>query len=134
MSIASFDDLLQAARAQPEPQRLLFVFAGAELPPDSTPEQRSRFEEGSGGTLVPLMYVDKTPDEIGAFADLLAESREMQCEWSIVFVAAVDGGNGRALTSEEAEVPLLRMIDAIKSGSLGAFIPVDRDGEPVVLQ
>jgi hypothetical protein len=134
MSIASFDDLLQAARAQPEPQRLLFVFAGAELPPDSTPEQRSRFEEGRGGTLVPLMYVDKTPDEIGAFADLLAESREMQCEWSIVFVAAVDGRNGRALTSEEAEVPLLRMIDAIKSGSLGAFIPFDRDGEPVVLQ
>ena len=29
---------------------------------------------------------------------------------------------------------LLRMIDAIKSGSLGAFIPFDRDGEPVVLQ
>ena len=28
MEIASFDDLLHAARAQPEPQRLLFVFAG----------------------------------------------------------------------------------------------------------
>jgi hypothetical protein len=134
MNIASFDDLLQAARAQPEPQRLLFVFAGAELPPDSTREQRSRFEDGRGGTLVPLMYVDKTPDQIGAFADLVAESREMQCEWSIVFVAALDGRDGRALTSEEAEAPLLRMIDAIKAGSLGAFIPFGRDGEPVVLQ
>ena len=134
MDIASFDDLLQAARAQPEPQRLLFVFAGAELPPDGTLEQRRQFEDGRGGTLVPLMYVDKTPDEIGAFADLVAESRELQCEWSIVFVAALDGRNGRALTSEEAEAPLLRMIDAIKVGSLGAFIPFDRDGEPVVLQ
>ena len=28
MNITSFDDLLQAARAQSEPQRLLFVFAG----------------------------------------------------------------------------------------------------------
>jgi hypothetical protein len=134
MDIASFDDLLQAARAQPEPQRLLFVFAGAELPPDSTHEQRRQFESGRGGTLVPLMYVDKTPDEIGVFADLVAESRQMQCEWSIVFVAALDGRNGRVLTSEEAEAPLLRMIDAIKSGSLGAFIPFDRDGEPVMLQ
>lgn len=134
MNIASFDDLLQAARAQPEPQRLLFVFAGAELPPDCTPEQRIQFERGRGGTLVPLMYVDKTPGEIGAFEDLVAESREMQCEWSIVFVAALDGRDGRALTSEEAEAPLLRMVDAIKSGSLGAFIPFGRDGEPVTLQ
>jgi hypothetical protein len=134
MDIASFDDLLQAARAQPEPQRLLFVFAGAELPPDSTRHQRRQFEDGRGGTLVPLMYVDKTPDEIGVFADLVTESREMQCEWSIVFVAALDGHNGRALTSEEAEGPLLRMIDAIKSGSLGAFIPFDRTGAPVLFQ
>ena len=34
MNIASFDDLLVAARQQPEPQRLLFVFAGVELPND----------------------------------------------------------------------------------------------------
>ena len=134
MNITSFDDLLHAARAQAEPQRLLFVFAGAELPPDSTSEQRLQFENGRGGTLVPLMYVDKTPDEIGAFADLVTESREMQCEWSIVFVAALDGRDGRALTSEEVEAPLLRMVDAIKAGSLGAFIPFGRDGEPVVLQ
>ncbi len=134
MDIASFDDLLQAARAQPEPQRLLFVFAGAELPPDSTRDQRRQFEDGRGGTLVPLMYVDKTPDEIGAFADLVAESREMRCEWSIVFVAALDGRDGRAPTSEEAEAPLLRMVDAIKAGSLGAFIPFDRTGAPVLFQ
>ena len=38
MKISSFEDLLQAARQQPEPQRLLFVFADAELPADdSTP-------------------------------------------------------------------------------------------------
>jgi hypothetical protein len=134
MDIASFDDLLQAARAQRQPQRLLFVFAGAELPPDGTAEQRRQFEDGHGGALVPVMCVDKTPDEIGAFADLAAESRAMQCEWSVVFVAAVDGRDGRAVTSAEGEAPLMRMIDAIKAGSLGAFIPFNRDGEPVVLR
>ena len=51
VEISNFDDLLRAARAQPQPQRLLFVFAGAELPDDSTPEQRAAFESGEGGAL-----------------------------------------------------------------------------------
>ena len=36
MEISSFDDLIEAARAQPEPQRLLFVFAAVELPDDAS--------------------------------------------------------------------------------------------------
>ena len=48
VKIRSFDDLMRAARQQPEPQRLLFVFAGAELPDDSSPEQRRRFAAGAG--------------------------------------------------------------------------------------
>jgi hypothetical protein len=69
LNISTFDDLLRAAREQPEPQRLLFVFAGAELPEDSTPEQRRRFAAGAGGALIPLMYVDKTPEELGTFSE-----------------------------------------------------------------
>jgi len=49
MNISDFDDLLCAARGQPEPQRLLFVFANAELPDAATPAQRARFEAGGGG-------------------------------------------------------------------------------------
>ena len=64
MEITSFDDLLHAASAQPEPQRLLFVFAGVELPDDATPAQRERFAAGQGGALVPMMCVDKRPEEI----------------------------------------------------------------------
>lgn len=41
-----FRQLLAAAAAQPEPQRLLFVFAFAELPDHATPEQRERFRSG----------------------------------------------------------------------------------------
>ena len=70
MDISSFDDLLQAARMQPEPQRLLFVFAAVELPDDATPAQRARFEAGQGGALVPLMCVDKTPQELASFEAL----------------------------------------------------------------
>ena len=129
--ISSFEDLLRAARQQAEPQRLLFVFMGAELPEDSTPEQRRRFAAGAGGALVPLMCVDKTPDELSTFATLAEESRASGHEWTIVFVAGLAGQGGRALTHDDAEAPLQRMVDAIKAGSHGSFIPFDRDGNPV---
>ena len=44
-----FRQLLAAAAAQSEPQRLLFVFAVTELPDNATPEQRERFQSGRGG-------------------------------------------------------------------------------------
>jgi hypothetical protein len=131
LSISSFDDLLRAARQRPEPQRLLFVFMSAELPEDSTPEQRERFAAGVGGTLVPLMCVDKASHELTTFAALAEESRASAPEWAMVFVACLAGQVGRAVTHDDAEAPLQRMVDAIKAGSHGSFIPFDRDGQPV---
>ena len=133
MDISNFDDLLRAARTQPEPQRLLFVFAEAALPDDSTPEQRARFEAGQGGALTPLMSVDKSPEELGTFAALVEEARQFGPDWAIVFVASLSGRDGRAPTSKEADQPLQRMIESIKTGSIGSFIPFDRRGEPVQL-
>jgi hypothetical protein len=132
MNISSFDDLLRAAREQSEPQRLLFVFANALLPDDSTPEQRARFEAGQGGALTPLMSVDKTPEELGTFAALVEESRQFGHDWAIVFVACLSGRDGRAPTSEEADRSLQRMIESIKTGLFGSFIPFDRQGQPML--
>ena len=134
MIIASFDDLLQAARQQPQPQRLLFVFASAERPDDGTPEQHARFEAGQGGALAPLMCVDKTPQEIASFEALVDESRQLGPDWAIVFVAAMSGRNGQAPTSADAETPLQRMVEAVKTGSVGAYLPFDRQGEPVQME
>lgn len=133
MSISSFDDLLRAAREQPEPQRLLFVFANAVLPDDSTPEQRARFEAGEGGALAPLMAVDKTPEEIGTFAALVEESRQFGTDWAVVFVASLPGRAGRPPTSKEADQPLQRMIESIKAGAIGQYLPFDRRGWPLML-
>jgi hypothetical protein len=130
--ILGFDDLLRAARQQSQPQRLLFVFMGAELPQDSTPAQREAFAAGTGGALVPLMCVDKTPDELTTFAALAGEARRAGPDWNIVFVAALAGRDGRVPSHDEAEAPLQRMVDAINAGSHGSFIPFDRDGQPVL--
>jgi len=133
MNIDSYEALLQAAREQTAPQRLLFVFARAELPEDSTTEQRAGFAAGRGGTLEPLMSVDKAAEELGSFAALVEESRQFAPDWSIVFVSSLAGRNGRAPTSEEAERSLQGMIESIKAGMLGSFIPFDRQGAPLLL-
>ena len=139
MDISSFDDLLRAARAQPEPQRLLFVFAGVELPDDATPEQRERFQAGQGGALVPLMCVDKRPDELASFSSLIQEStrflpelgNESGNKWGMVFVAAMSGSLDRMPSSKDAEAPLDAMVEAIKRGDHGAYIPFDSQGNVV---
>ncbi|MEO6745081.1 MAG: ribonucleotide reductase subunit alpha [Caldimonas sp.] len=131
MTIASFDDLLRAATEQPEPQRLLFVFATAGIDSDATPEQRARYEAGQGGTLTPLMCVDKLPSDLASFDALQEESREFDQAWDMVFVAALPGSGGVSPSSQQAEAPLQRMVDAIKSGRIGGFIGFDANGQPV---
>ena len=132
MNISSFEDLRIASQIQKDPQRLLFVFAGVELPDDCTPEQRAGFEAGEGGALVPLMCVDKAPGEIINFNALAEEAGVLDQPWRIVFVAAMSGGPGHAPTSLDAEVPLQRMEEAIRQGDFANFIPFDRQGQPVL--
>lgn len=131
MNISSFDGLLQAARQQTEPQRLLFVFANASLPDGSSAAQRARFLAGEGGALVPIMCVDKAVDELHTFAELEQESRQFGQDWTIVFAAAMSGSAGLAPTSAAAEKPLQRMVEDIKAGKLGTLMPFDRLGQPV---
>lgn len=132
MIISNFADLLHAARAEAEPQRLLFVFANAVLPDECTLEQRARFESGEGGALMPIMSVDKTPEELDTFASLVEESRQFGPDWAVVFVASLSGRSGRAPTSKDTGHALKRMIESIKVGSFGSFLPFDREGQPVL--
>ena len=133
MNIAEFADLLAASRAQPEPQRLLFVFVAAELPADATEQERQRHAEKQGGSLKPVLCVDKLPDELLDFAGLLAESGRTGIEWDLVFAAGLAGRAGLAPNSDEAEQPLKMMVGAIEAGSIGNFLAFDREGQALKL-
>lgn len=134
MPLRDFSDLLQAAREQPEPQRLLLVFAAAELPRDATAEETAAFERGEGGALAPVVCVDKLPAEIDSFASLLDESARTGIGWDILFVASLPGRGGFAPNADEAVQPLQMMVEAIKGGRVGEFLAVTRAGELVQLQ
>ena len=132
MHITDYESLLSVARQQAEPQRLLFVFLKASLPKNHGDEQASRFNSGQGGELQPVMSVDKTQDELGSFADLVAESERTKQDWQIVLLAALSGRNGVAPSSDEAEQPLKKMMQAVETGGdLSQFMAFDRAGTPV---
>ncbi|GAD61899.1 hypothetical protein [Aquipseudomonas alcaligenes] len=131
MNITQFADLLSAARGQVEPQRLLFVFVAAQLPDDATEAERQRFQEGQGGSLQPVLCVDKLPEEIDDFAALLGESGRTGIAWDLLFAACLSGLGGIAPSAGEAEQPLKMMVGAIESGSIGNFLAFDRDGQAV---
>ena len=132
VDISSYEDLLDAANAQAEPQRLLFVFTQAELPDGHTSDQQTRFKAQKGGALTPVMCVDKLASERGSFASLVEESRQMGAGWDIVFIAGMPAKQGTA-DNDETELSLKAMVKSIMGGSIGNLLAFNRDGELVQL-
>jgi hypothetical protein len=126
-----FDQLLRAAASQRQPQRLLFVFAAAELPADATPEQRRRFEAGAGGALEPLACVDKDPADLTTFPALVAESRQASPPWHVVFIAALSGQNGRPPTPQQVDDALRAVVEGVRAGRVAGYLALDAGGEPL---
>ena len=133
MDITTFDDLLLAARQQPEPQRLLLVFAGASLPPDASAEQRAEFEAGEGGELAPLMCVDKDPHALTSFAALATEAETLGPPWSLLFAAALAGRAPLPPSDSQVDAALQQMVEAVRVGDLARYLPFDRGGNAVRL-
>lgn len=133
MNIESYQDLIQAAQAQTEPQRLLFVFAKAELPNGYTEHQKQHFEQGQGGALEPVLCVDKLPQDVANFQQLVEESSHTGLNWDIAFVSALGGRGGFPPNSDEAVQPLQMMMQKIQGGMIADFLTFDKNGELVAL-
>ena len=132
INITDYESLLAVAKKQAESQRLLFVFLKASLPKDHKDEEKVSFHSGQGGELVPIMCVDKTLDELGSFADLVAESESMDQSWQIVLIACLSGRNGILPTSDEATSSLKMMVKTVENGgNLSNFLAFDKKGDPI---
>ncbi|MFC6439775.1 ribonucleotide reductase subunit alpha [Bowmanella sp. JS7-9] len=133
MNIESYTDLIKAAAMQDEPQRLLFVFAKAELPNGYTETQKQHFDQGMGGALAPVLCVDKLPDEVSDFVSLVEESKATGIDWDIAFVSTLGGRGGFAPNSDEATQPLKMMMEKIQGGMIADFLTFNKTGELVAL-
>lgn len=134
MSISNFNDLLQAAKSQSDPQRLLFVFVSIEQPQDANNKTKQSFESGKGGHLIPMACVDKTPDELEhGFEQLSAEADNFIPGWDMVFVGALGGSQPEAPSSELAQPYLDQMIEMIKIGRVSSLNLFNKQGQAVML-
>ena len=133
MNILHYDDLLNAACQQPEPQRLLFVFAQVELPDDASPEERARFEAGEGGALAPRLCVAKAPEEGMPFPALCEEADGMDAQWSLVVSAAVGGHRGLPPSEQAVDEALEQLVGRVQAGALDGLLVFDRNGEALSL-
>lgn len=137
MNIEHFDDLLRAARAQPQPQCLLLVFVQVELPEDSSDAERVGFEAGQGGALVPVMCVDLAPDRIAVltgFEQLRAEADGRSAGWEMVLAGAMGGQAGRAPDDAAVGSALDRLVQRVQMGDIDGLIPFNRKGEALELR
>ncbi|MCS4505483.1 hypothetical protein KBTX_02063 [wastewater metagenome] len=129
-AITDFASFLQAARAQPEPQRLLFVCLRVELPEDHDEGQAARYRAGRGGALLPVMYVDRRPEEVESFEALVEESRAQGERWQILLAAALAGRDGRPPSDAETDEQLKAMVRTVHAGGdLTPYLAFDSNGE-----
>lgn len=136
MNIEHFDDLLRAARAQPDPQCLLLVFARVELPEGSSEAERADFEAGHGGALVPVMSVDLPPERLATLTGieaLRAEADQQSDGWQIVLAGALSGRAGRAPDDATVAGALERLLQRVAAGEIDGLIPFNRAGEALSL-
>ncbi|MEO8847511.1 MAG: ribonucleotide reductase subunit alpha [Casimicrobiaceae bacterium] len=131
MHDSHFQLLLHAARSQPDPQRLLFVFAAAVLPSDASAAQRLQFDEGDGGELTPVMCVDKDPHTLTTFEALNAESLHTGNAWQVLFVAGLSGMKMTLPSESQIARALDEMVESVRQGSIDRYAAYDVRGEPL---
>lgn len=122
--INNFNDLLNAAKEQVEPQRLLLMFAKTQCDDENL----------KGGLITPTMCIDKLPEEISSFQGLITEADGVSTEWDFIFVGGLSGKNNTAPTSEEAESHLTRMTNQLATGEgLAMYLIFDRNEQLISL-
>ncbi len=127
--ISSFDKLLKEDLEQDDPQRLLLLFAKAEISGSKKKKKEKR------GTLTPVMCVDKLPEEIKSFNSLVKEADSISKEWDFLITSSLSGKDGVAPTQDEAEPYLNQMTNGLAQGQdLSKYVIFDRSNHPIVVQ
>jgi len=126
--ISMFSDLLAMAGEQPDPQRILFLFAAT----DTTNKSKKR--DDKKGTIEPTMVVDKLPSELSTFSALVKEADSINKNWDFVFIASLSGDMKQAPSSEDAQPYLDKMTDDVMTGSnIRKYVVFDREENPIEL-
>jgi hypothetical protein len=126
--ISMFSDLLEMSNEQPDPQRLLFLFASTET------TKKSKKRDDKKGTIEPTMVVDMLPEELSTFDALKIQADTISKEWDFVFIASLSGNNRIPPTSKDAQPFLDQMTDDVMTGkNINRYVVFDRKENPIEL-
>lgn len=124
-----FSDLLDMAGKQTEPQKLLFLFAQVD---EKNPKKSKKHKKG---TITPVMCVDKSPEHLSTFENLIEEADSISKEWDFIFIAGLSGQNGEAPSEQDAEMYLNKMTNDVASGAdLSRYVVLNRQEEAMEIQ
>lgn len=129
--IETFDDLLEMARSEPVPVRLLTVLVRAEpvMQADSDGNEVSIDGEGM---LTPLMVKSHAVEDIAGFEFLRAEADAGKKDWAFIMVGVLPGQPGQPPPDDHVDEQLKNMARAIHAGSgLDRYLFFERNGDPV---
>ena len=123
-----FNDLIEKAKKEEQPQRLLFLFAKA------TNMMGENSASYKSGTIDPIMCVDKLPEELTSFSSLVEEADGNTKNWDFILVSSLAGTNGVAPTSEETDPFLQKMSNGLAMGeNLSQYLILDREENTVIV-
>ena len=129
-ALHTFDDLMQMARQQGRPQRLLVLLLKANSPQSST-DQAAPDQEG---LLWPAQARDFPITEKLSLASICEQADEVAGVWHFLMVGVLGSSTGRLPSSDDADAQLKRMAWCVMSGEgLDAYAFFDRDGDAVNL-
>lgn len=133
-AIETFDDLVAAAAAEPEPSKLLVVLVGVEPVHYRQPDGTTAPAENEG-SLTPMMVRDLLVTPELSLDEVVAAADETRQPWQFLMLAVLAGSDGRAPGRDECDTHLKRMAKAILTGGdLSRFACFDRDGQPIYIQ
>ena len=121
----AFDRFLAVAREKPFSQKLLLVFAEKEL--RSADDMVGDVDEiDDDFSVKPLMYIDKTLDEVSSFEGLLEDSLKSGRAWDLLYVTVADVEKiDQAQIDQRLEV----MVKVIHQGEAERFLIFNALGE-----
>lgn len=126
--MAYFEQFVNESKKQEPPVRILFLFAKAT---DMLTEKQTSY---SSGTIEAVMCVDKVPDSLGSFQQLVAEADGYSSAWNFIFASTLSGKEKEEPTESEVDQALHKMSNIfLKGEDLSSFIIWNRKEEVQII-
>ena len=130
LDITNFNSLINAAKQQDQPQKILVAFIEVYLPSQHNVSQAKDFLAGTGGVLKPIQLVEKDPFQLYDLNSLAEESLTEQKNWKIALIGCLSGINGLMPNSQVTKKHKDSMIHKINSGAdLSRYFAFHKNGD-----